>query len=108
MVCAAFEAGGGTEMILVENKMNSVLYKYILPGSFVPVIPLIAQQTGYFNKSMHQMHIPCSTKSCMKSNERKTNQWPSRRYDLNLMEDLRSILFQDVYKNGKTVQKRLI
>ncbi|GBM83085.1 hypothetical protein AVEN_73084-1 [Araneus ventricosus] len=37
MVWAAFEDDGGME---VENKMNSVLYQDILPGSLLPVTPL--------------------------------------------------------------------
>ncbi|GBM51927.1 hypothetical protein AVEN_1509-1 [Araneus ventricosus] len=41
MVWAVFAAGGGTEIVLVENKMNSALYQDILPDSLLPVTPLI-------------------------------------------------------------------
>ncbi|GBM82011.1 hypothetical protein AVEN_51856-1 [Araneus ventricosus] len=34
----------GTEIVLVESKMNSVLYQDTLPGSLLPVTPLITTE----------------------------------------------------------------
>ncbi|GBM49819.1 hypothetical protein AVEN_238177-1 [Araneus ventricosus] len=41
MVWATFAAGGVTEIVLIENKMISVLEQSILPDSLLPVTLLI-------------------------------------------------------------------
>lgn len=101
MSWGAFSYRGKVEICFISHKMNAAQYVELLDSELVSSGENFHGDNWTFQQDNAPIHSAKHTKDFLNSRGIPTLQWPAVSPDLNPMENLWSILSQNVYKNGR-------
>ena len=104
MVWAGVSARGTTKLMFVTSTMDSVAYTHVLGDS---LMPHIEEKFGsdndfvYFQQDNASCHTAKYTQEWLMEQSVTVLDWPAKSADLNIIENVWSILARAVYKNAR-------
>ncbi len=101
MVWGAIGWGGRSDIMLLDEKVNSVYYQRVLESGLVPVLRFIANSPVTFQQDNASPHVSKSTIDWLNFQNISTDRWPAKSPDLNPIENCWGHMAREVYKDGK-------
>lgn len=102
MVWTAFSARSGkAPMVFVSNKIDSKAYQEMLVKNLLPYLRKFRSAKLLYQQDNAPVHVSASTLAWFEANKVNLLDWPPCSPDINVIENVWSLIVRRVYANSK-------